>query len=460
MKAFDVSAYAAKARETVAAGSVLLRNEGALPFAPGSRVAVFGRSQFNYYKSGTGSGGMVNTAPVADITQALEESGDVSVDQGVKAAYEAWLVDHPFYTGQGWAAEPWFQEEMPLDAALVNEAAARNDGAVAIIGRTAGEDQDNSADEGSYYLTAAERDMLAKVCAAFRRVAVVLNVGNIIDMGWVDEFHPQAVLYVWQGGQEGGRGAADVLTGRTFPSGKLSDTIARRLEDYPAFANFGSETRNVYQEDIYVGYRYFETFAPEAAVYPFGFGLGYTTFGVSFGAPVIEGGVFTLPATVVNTGARAGREVVQLYAEKPQGKLGQPARVLVDFAKTPTLAPGESATLTLSCSRAALASYDDSGVTGVRVQHVQSGALEDIALQGCFIAIGHAPNSAPFAGQLEMEGGYITTGKTPGFVTQTSVPGVFAAGDVQDHLYRQAITSAATGCMAALDAQRFLESQG
>ena len=103
---------------------------------------------------------------------------------------------------------------------------------------------------------------------------------------------------------------------------------------------------------------------------------------------------------------------------------------------------------------------DDSGVTGVRVQHVQSGALEDIALQGCFIAIGHAPNSAPFAGQLEMEGGYIVTGKTPGFVTQTSVPGIFAAGDVQDHLYRQAITSAATGCMAALDAQRFLEAQG
>ena len=103
---------------------------------------------------------------------------------------------------------------------------------------------------------------------------------------------------------------------------------------------------------------------------------------------------------------------------------------------------------------------DASGVTGVRVQHVQSGALEDIALQGCFIAIGHAPNSAPFAGQLDMEGGYIITGKTPGFATQTSVPGVFAAGDVQDQLYRQAITSAATGCMAALDAQRFLESQG
>ena len=364
MKTFDVNAYAAKARETVAAGSVLLRNEGALPFAPGSRVAVFGRSQFNYYKSGTGSGGMVNTAPVAGITQALEESGDVSVDQGVKAAYEAWLADHPFCSGQGWAAEPWFQEEMPLDAALVAAAAARNDAAVAIIGRTAGEDKDNSADEGSYCLTAAERDMLKKVCAAFTRVAVVLNVGNIIDMSWVEEYRPQAVLYVWQGGQEGGHGAADVLTGRTFPSGKLSDTIARRLEDYPAFGNFGSETRNVYQEDIYVGYRYFETFSPETAAYPFGFGLGYTTFSVSFGAPAVKGGVFTLPATVVNTGARPGREVVQLYVEKPQGRLGQPARALVDFAKSPALAPGGSASLTLSCASAALASYDDSGVTG------------------------------------------------------------------------------------------------
>ena len=396
MKTFDVNAYAAKARETVAAGSVLLRNEGALPFAPGSRVAVFGRSQFNYYKSGTGSGGMVNTAPVAGITQALEESGDVSVDQGVKAAYEAWLVDHPFYTGQGWAAEPWFQEEMPLDTALVAGAAARNDGAVAIIGRTAGEDKDNSPDEGSYCLTAAERDMLAKVCAAFKRVAVVLNVGNIIDMSWVEEFRPQAVLYVWQGGQEGGRGAADVLTGKAFPSGKLSDTIARRLEDYPAFGNFGSVTRNVYQEDIYVGYRYFETFSPESAVYPFGFGLGYTTFSVSFGAPEVKGGVFTLPLTVVNTGARAGREVVQLYVEKPQGRLGQPARSLVDFAKTPTLEPGGSASLTLSCASGALASYDDSGVTG----HANCWVLE--AGEYRFFAGTDVRSAAP-AGSMALE---------------------------------------------------------
>ena len=101
---------------------------------------------------------------------------------------------------------------------------------------------------------------------------------------------------------------------------------------------------------------------------------------------------------------------------------------------------------------------DSSGVTGVRLKNVNTGNTEDVALQGCFIAIGHSPNTEIFQGQLEMAGGYIVTqGGLKGFATQTSVPGIFAAGDVQDHVYRQAITSAGTGCMAALDAQRFLE---
>jgi len=101
---------------------------------------------------------------------------------------------------------------------------------------------------------------------------------------------------------------------------------------------------------------------------------------------------------------------------------------------------------------------DPSGVTGVRLKNVTTGATEDMTLKGCFIAIGHSPNTEIFQGQLEMAGGYIVTqGGLNGFATQTSVPGIFAAGDVQDHVYRQAITSAGTGCMAALDAQRFLE---
>lgn len=363
-KTFDREAYAAKAREMVAEGAVLLRNENqVLPFREGTRLAVFGRSQFNYYKSGTGSGGLVNTGHVPSITEALESSGRVAVDQELKAVYEAWLQDHPFDVGQGWAAEPWYQEEMPLDPALVEKLSSANDAALVILGRTAGEDKDNSAAEGSYLLAGAERQVLETVCQHFSQVAVVLNTGNIIDMKWVEEYKPGAVLYVWQGGQEGGLGAGDVLTGQAAPSGRLSDTIARDITDYPAAENHGSESRNIYAEDIYVGYRYFETFAPDKVLYPFGFGLSYTQFEVK-PRPVQFDKLFTLSAQVTNTGNAPGKEVVQVYCAPPQGKLGKPARVLCAFAKTRALAPGESQTLDFTFSADLLASYDDSGATG------------------------------------------------------------------------------------------------
>ncbi len=364
-KKFDPKAYAAKAREMVAEGAVLLRNEGpVLPFSKGARIAVFGRSQFNYYKSGTGSGGLVNTGPVPTITEALESGGDVEVDQEVKAVYQAWLEDHPFDVGEGWAAEPWYQEEMPLSPELVTAARSRNDAALVILGRTAGEDKDNSAAEGSYLLAQAERQVLKAVCGAFDRVAVVLNTGGILDMKWVEEYQPGAVLYVWQGGQEGGLGTADVLTGKAAPGGRLSDTIAKDIEDYPAAENYGSESRNLYAEDIYVGYRYFETFAPDKVLYPFGFGLSYTAFEVIPGPVERDGNTLRFSAKVKNTGSAAGKEVVQIYCEAPQGSLGKPARVLCAFGKTGLLHPGESETLRMECPVSALASYDDSGASG------------------------------------------------------------------------------------------------
>ena len=362
---FDLKQYAAKARQMVAEGAVLLRNEGnVLPFAQGARVAVFGRSQFNYYKSGTGSGGLVNTGPVAGIADALEQSGKVQIDQTVKAAYEEWLKDHPFDMGEGWAAEPWYQEEMPISEELVQAAKAQNDCAMVILGRTAGEDKDNSAAEGSYLLAQGERQVLEAVCGAFDKVVVVLNSGGILDMKWVEEYGPQAVLYVWQGGQEGGFGTADVLTGAVSPSGKLPDTIAKDITDYPAAENYGSESRNVYQEDIYVGYRYFETFAKDKVLYPFGFGLSYTTFEVTPGAVSLDGDTVRFAATVKNLGGCAGKEVVQVYVQAPQGKLGKAARSLCAFGKTALLQPGESETLKLECKTSVFASYDDGGATG------------------------------------------------------------------------------------------------
>ena len=257
----DWDRYASLARQAAAEGTVLLKNDGnVLPLKEGEKLAVFGRTQFEYYKSGTGSGGMVNTKYVTGISDALEEESFV-LNQTVIGTYQDWLKEHPFDQGSGWAQEPWSQTEMPLSDEVVGQAAQESDTALIVIGRTAGEDRDAENQEGSYLLTTAEEDMLRKVCQAFSRTVVLLNVGNIIDMKWVETCKPSAVLYVWQGGMEGGRGITDILTGRVNPCGKLADTIARDIEDYPSTRNFGGDEANIYAEDIYVGYRYFETFA-------------------------------------------------------------------------------------------------------------------------------------------------------------------------------------------------------
>ena len=362
---FSMEAYAKKAREAVAEGIVLLKNEGGvLPLPAGSSIALFGRSQFCYYKSGTGSGGLVNTAYVTGIREALEKDGRYRLNQSLQQVYEDWLQEHPFDTGAGWAMEPWFQEEMPVSRELAENARRESDTAVMVIGRTAGEDKDNLVEAGSYLLTAAEEEMLETVCSVFDRTVVLLNVGNIIDMKWVERYQPSAVLYVWQGGQEGGNGVLDVLSGAVSPSGRLSDTIAYDIADYPSTSCYGDTYRNFYKEDIYVGYRYFSTFAPEKVLYPFGFGLSYTSFetSVRMSGSVTE--ALTAEIIVKNTGKASGKEVIQVYCQAPQGVLGKPARVLCGFAKTKTLASGESQTLAIRIPADSFASYDDSGITG------------------------------------------------------------------------------------------------
>nr|MCR5716650.1 glycoside hydrolase family 3 C-terminal domain-containing protein [Lachnospiraceae bacterium] len=362
----DWEAYASCARQAAADGAVLLRNENhALPITSG-KVAVFGRSQFNYYKSGTGSGGAVNTRTVKNIIDVLTDEQDLEVNEQVLSAYRTWLAGHPFEKGTGWASEPWSQEEMPLSAEFVKEAHRTSEIAIIIIGRTAGEDMDNTITKGSFLLTDTEEEMLRLVCAEFTCTIVVLNVGNIIDMKWVKAYQPSAVLYTWQGGQEGAAAVGDVLTGRVNPSGKLTDTIAYDIKDYPSTDDFGGETEDLYREDIYVGYRYFETFAKKAVLYPFGYGLSYTTFEITSNQTHYEKGHLSVMAMVRNTGNRAGREVVQVYVEAPQGKLGKPARVLVGFAKTPLIEPGKEALVSIEAGDERFASYDDSGVTGFK----------------------------------------------------------------------------------------------
>ena len=372
---FNTEVYASVARKAQAEGIVMLENrDQALPLAKGSRIALFGRSQFGYYKSGTGSGGMVNTYYVTGVREAILQREAYVLAPSLEKAYEAWLPDHPFDQGCGWGTEPWFQEEMVPSQELVDTAAGESEAAVVIIGRTAGEDQDNRPEGGSYYLTEQEEILLERVCAAFPRTIVLLNVGNIIDMKWVAKYSPAAVLYIWQGGQEGGNGVLDVLTGEVSPSGKLTDTIAYDVSDYPSDANFGDPDRDFYAEDIYVGYRYFETFAKEKVLYPFGYGLSYTTFDI-IGQGMQSAGDDTINfrARVVNTGSVPGKEVVQIYCEAPQGKLGKPARVLCAYRKTITLDPGQHQDLRFKVPVRAIASYDDSGVTGFKSCWVLEG---------------------------------------------------------------------------------------
>ena len=373
----DWNKYTETARKTSAEGIVMLKNDGVLPLEKNSRTAVFGRIQNHYYKSGTGSGGMVNVSKVWSIVDGLLDAG-ADLNKELMDKYAEWETSNPYSLGTGWGGEPWSQEEMPLEDDFVKHIAEASDCALVIIGRTAGEEMDSTAEPGSYLLTETELDMLKKVRAHFEKMTVILNVGGIIDMSFVKLVDPDAVLYVWQGGMIGGLAAADVLMGKTSPSGKLADTIAESISDYPSDPYFGNKERNFYSEDIYVGYRWFETFAKEKVLYPFGFGLSYTTFEVKTIFPEWDGKYVNLKISVKNTGNVPGKEVVQIYCEAPQGKLGKPARVLCDYQKTKELAPGEEQVLEFSTVVVdTMASYDDSGVTGNRNCYVlEAGKYE------------------------------------------------------------------------------------
>lgn len=362
-RTLDWDKYLETSARAVSGGIVMLKNDGALPLKQGGTAAVFGRIQLHYYKSGTGSGGMVNVSKVIGITDGLLDAG-YKLDEQLLNAYREWDEQNPFDHGEGWGGEPWSQKEMPLTDELVGGAASRADAAIVIIGRTAGEEMDNKLEKGAFLLSDLEEDMLRRVTSAFDKTVVLLNTGGLIDMSFMDRYPVSAVMYVWQGGMVGGAGTAAVLTGEVSPSGKLPDTIAYEISDYPSDKFFGSGDMDCYGEDIYVGYRYFETFAKDRVRFPFGFGMSYTSFDITASDFKLDGDKVTGSVNVKNTGSTPGREVVQIYFSAPQGKLGKPARVLCGFDKTRTLQPGESQTLSFEIPLESVASYDDSGVTG------------------------------------------------------------------------------------------------
>lgn len=361
-----VPEIAAQARAMAADGIVLLKNEDkTLPITGQTRVAVFGRSAVNYFTVGYGSGGDVVSPYRRNLMEGLLEHG-VKVDGILASQYETWCSRPRNVPDEGyWAHWPMSNPEMPLKAEDVAAAALRCDMALVVIGRAAGESRENVLKPGSYYLTDREKAMLDVVATYFHRVCLVMDCGNVIDMSWTRDYENKltAIVYAWQGGMESGTALADVLTGAVNPSGKLTDTIAVKYEDYPSSQSFGAMAFNAYTEDIYVGYRYFETFAPDRVLYPFGFGLSYTRFRLSSQA-AISGNQVTVNTTVENVGDEAGREVVQVYVDLPCGTLGNPKRVLAGFKKTGLLQPGQQQVVDVSFDLASLASFDDTGCTG------------------------------------------------------------------------------------------------
>ena len=379
--------HIALSRMAAGEGMVLLKNEkNTLPIRKGTKVALFGKGTVDYVKGGGGSGD-VTVEYIRNLYEGMkikEDEGKVEVFDKLAKYYEK-DIQKQYADG----AVPGMTVEPELPDEILNEAREYTDTAIITICRFSGEGWDRKCEaaqdgyvldgeekrnselsakifeNGDFCLTNAENIMVEKVKKAFTHVIVVMNVGGIVDTKWFrdcDEI--QSVLMAWQGGMEGGLATADILCGDVNPSGKLSDTYAKDLEDYPSTANFHESAFYVnYTEDIYVGYRYFETIpgATERVNYPFGFGLSYTDFDWKVTGASEENGVITVLTEVTNTGKKAGKEVIQLYYGAPQGKLGKPAKVLGAFKKTSLLQPGERQILTLKLPVNQMVSYDDLG---------------------------------------------------------------------------------------------------
>lgn len=348
-------------RRAAAEGAVLLKNNGVLPLKNGACVSLFGRVQCNWFYTGYGSGGDVNRPYAVNLLDGIRACDKLQLNEGLADIYEKWSAENVINDAV-WGMWPRFYPEMPITRDLAARAENNSDCAVVTIGRSSGEDRDSALEKGSYYLTDDERNMLDLVTAYFDKTVVLLNIGAIIDFSWIAEYGDKigAVMIVWQGGMESGNAAADLLCGKTNPCGKLTDAVGRDYDSYPSSKYYGNKEFNHYTEDIYVGYRYFETFSPSDVLYPFGFGLSYTDFAVEFEKAEPTANGFAFEINVKNIGSFAGREVPQLYIEKPCGVLGNPKRELAAFSKTALLNSGESENIKLSVSLYQLASYDSS----------------------------------------------------------------------------------------------------
>lgn len=379
---------AALARKAAAQSMVLLKNEGgALPLSP-QKIALFGAGAVRTVRGGTGSGDpfnggvsgggdvLINQNPRyhINILDALEEAGFQAVNKEPLLAY-AKRYDRQLAKSAYNPMAVFAYPEFDPSKEEILAAAAEADTALYVLSRNTGEGHDRSMtfsitldgqeyELGDYQLSPQEKKILSTLCEAFSKTILILNTGGPVDLSFAESLkNLPAILQMGQGGQEGGCALADILTGREIPSGKLTDSWAMEYTDYPASATFAMNDQDVqkerYEEGIYVGYRYFDSFGI-APRYEFGYGLGYTGFSYRCLSASLNGDRIELEAEVVNTGDTfSGREVLQVYCSAPQGKLEKPFQELACYQKTKLLAPGESQKLTLGFSMRDMASYDE-----------------------------------------------------------------------------------------------------
>ena len=387
----DLQAHAKVCKKVADEGVVLLKNNNdALPVSREKQVALFGTTSYDFIAGGTGSGD-VNRPYVVDLMSGLSNYG-FKLDPQVDAFYKSFMEDEKERRSDIDGRNPWHIdreraiEVVPVE--LIAKAAEDSDAAVITIGRVFGEGKDRNY-HYSYLLSDREQALIDCVSKAFhakkKQVTVVLNIGGYVEVcTWQDKV--DAVVLCWQPGQEGGNTVASVLCGEVNPSGHLPSTISTKYELEPSANNFPqifadkpynySYYRHIktdqlplhtvkdidytiYEEGIYVGYRYFNTYAPMAVAYPFGYGLSYTTFAFKDMAVEPAEGGWNVKVKVTNTGKVPGKDVVQIYVKAPKGELDKPERELKGFAKTPELAPGESCEVCIFVSKESLASFNE-----------------------------------------------------------------------------------------------------
>lgn len=359
-------------REIAEEGIVLLKNKDSVLPIKNEKVAVFGRTQINTIKCGTGSAFCLSEYEVS-VLEGIRNAG-ISVDEPLMEKYISWEKENPIPSFGVWGSGSHIHPEMPIEREEVKEVSLRGaEKAIIVLGRTAGENDDVVYMEGDYMLSSEEKSLIESVCRYFNKVIVVINSGNLIDLSFTERDEIKAVVLLNLPGMEGGNALGNILSGKVSPSAKLTDTIARHYGDYPCAYEFGARSGIVqnYNEDIFVGYRYFETFPymKNSVLYPFGHGLSYTSFEIKcshFECDNTANGKIRAVVSVKNTGDCAGKEVVMLYTSAPKSELGAPAFELRAFDKTELLEPGEETYISLVISISDMASFDDMGVLGTR----------------------------------------------------------------------------------------------